>query len=120
LGLSVAAGSLWAIVLVAPLLWVINVGVNVWLPVNQVQRREALYFPVFNNERGTYPEAYRLPLARTGKRPNDLPCRGRGALKAASALSTGRGRDELRRIGRISAVFMRIAFEGQNRGGERR
>jgi protein-S-isoprenylcysteine O-methyltransferase Ste14 len=27
LGLSVAAGSLWAIVLVAPLLWVINVGV---------------------------------------------------------------------------------------------
>jgi hypothetical protein len=80
----------------------------------------ALYFPVFNNERGTYPEAYGLPLARTGKRPNDLPCRGRGALKAASALSTGRGRNELRRIGRISAVFMRIAFEGQNRGGERR
>jgi hypothetical protein len=31
--LSVAAGSLWAIVLVAPLLWVINVGVRVWLPV---------------------------------------------------------------------------------------
>ena len=27
LGLSVAAGSLWAIVLVVPLLWVINVGV---------------------------------------------------------------------------------------------
>ena len=27
LGLSVAAGSLWAIVLLAPLLWVINVGV---------------------------------------------------------------------------------------------
>jgi hypothetical protein len=41
------AGSLWAIVLVAPLLWVINVGVNVWLPVNQVQRRGGVVFSCF-------------------------------------------------------------------------